>query len=84
MTGPSVLTPTRVRRPGAATRESTTIRVRLAPISERVIARKAMRASSHTAFSSAGSTQRAIVRSRVRTARAVSEGFVSSRTRQSS
>ncbi|PQQ10681.1 zinc finger CCCH domain-containing protein 20 [Prunus yedoensis var. nudiflora] len=61
------------RRPGAATRESITIRVRLAPISERVIARKAMRASSRTAFSSAGSTRLAIVRSRVRTARAAGD-----------
>ena len=82
-TGRSVRTLIRARKPGGETRGSITIRVRLAPISERGIVRRVTRVSSHTAYLSVGYTLLAIVRSLVKTERVVVGGFVFSLTRLS-
>lgn len=81
MIGLSARLPTRAKKPGAVTRESTPIRVRPAPIFERAVARRGTVVSLLMGFSNAGFTLLGIGPRLARTAPAASAGSVSSPTR---
>lgn len=84
MTGLSVHTPTRVKRPEEETRESSITLELLVLIFARETAKKVIPASLLTVFLSVGSTLPVTAPSHAKTVLVVKEGFVFSLTRQSS